>query len=94
MPGLTNHSPYANIKIQMVVRVEIPSLADKLVIHGGRPLRGKVRISGAKNSVLKLMAACLLTKEPVTLSNVPNISDVDVVRAYWHDHRLQLLTCR
>ena len=50
--------------------------ADQLVITGGRPLQGTVRIGGAKNSVLKLMAAALLTQETVTLTNVPTISDV------------------
>ncbi|MDH4380089.1 MAG: UDP-N-acetylglucosamine 1-carboxyvinyltransferase [Vampirovibrionales bacterium] len=49
---------------------------DQLVITGGRPLQGTVRIGGAKNSVLKLMAAALLTQETVTLTNVPTISDV------------------
>jgi len=54
-------------------------LPDKLVIRGGKPLRGDVHISGAKNSVLKLMAAAILTNEPVTLSNVPELSDVNVM---------------
>lgn len=54
-------------------------MPEKLVIQGGRPLEGKVRISGAKNSVLKLIAGALLTAEPVTLSNVPDISDVEVM---------------
>ncbi|MGE0199950.1 MAG: UDP-N-acetylglucosamine 1-carboxyvinyltransferase [Candidatus Melainabacteria bacterium] len=54
-------------------------MPDKLVIRGGKPLRGDVHISGAKNSVLKLMAAAILTNEPVTLSNVPELSDVNVM---------------
>ncbi|MDX2086161.1 MAG: UDP-N-acetylglucosamine 1-carboxyvinyltransferase [Candidatus Melainabacteria bacterium] len=52
---------------------------DKLVIEGGRPLEGDVYISGAKNSVLKLMAAALLTTGAVRLENVPNLSDVAVM---------------
>ncbi len=45
------------------------------VINGGRPLVGSVEIQGAKNSALPLLSACLLTKDTVTLSNVPDISD-------------------
>lgn len=48
---------------------------DRLVITGGKPLNGKISISGAKNSALKLMAACLLTSEPLTLTNMPNLAD-------------------
>lgn len=48
----------------------------KLVINGGNPVAGSVDISGAKNSILGLMCASLLTNEPVILHNVPNISDV------------------
>ncbi|HYD77862.1 UDP-N-acetylglucosamine 1-carboxyvinyltransferase [Ramlibacter sp.] len=49
---------------------------DKLLIRGGRPLRGEVRISGAKNAALPELCAALLTEEPVTLSNVPRLQDV------------------
>ncbi len=49
---------------------------DKLLITGGRVLSGSLRISGAKNSALKLLAGVLLTEEPVTLSNVPHLHDV------------------
>ncbi|WP_022695110.1 UDP-N-acetylglucosamine 1-carboxyvinyltransferase [Ponticaulis koreensis] len=48
---------------------------DKLTIRGGHQLNGKIRISGAKNSALKLMAAALLTDEPVELRNMPNLAD-------------------
>lgn len=48
---------------------------DRLVINGGGPLNGTIQISGAKNSALKLMAACLLTREPLTLTNMPNLAD-------------------
>jgi UDP-N-acetylglucosamine 1-carboxyvinyltransferase len=54
-------------------------LSEKLVIQGGVPLTGQVTISGAKNSVLKLMAASLLTEEDVVLTNVPQLSDVNVM---------------
>jgi UDP-N-acetylglucosamine 1-carboxyvinyltransferase len=53
--------------------------SDKLIIQGGLPLTGKVTVSGAKNSVLKLMGAALLTPHQVELHNVPNLSDVKVM---------------
>ncbi len=49
---------------------------DKLLITGGQRLSGSLRISGAKNSALKLLAGVLLTEEPVTLGNVPHLHDV------------------
>ena len=49
---------------------------DKLSIEGGTPLRGEVRISGAKNAALPILCAGLLTAEPLTLSNVPRLNDV------------------
>ena len=49
---------------------------DKLIITGGTPLNGEVRISGAKNSTLPILAATLLTDEPVTIKNVPHLHDV------------------
>lgn len=49
---------------------------DKIVIKGGTPLNGRIRVGGAKNSALPLMAASLLTDECVILENVPKLSDV------------------
>jgi UDP-N-acetylglucosamine 1-carboxyvinyltransferase len=49
---------------------------DKIRIRGGNRLKGEIPISGAKNSALKLMAASLLTNEPVTLRNFPRLADV------------------
>jgi UDP-N-acetylglucosamine 1-carboxyvinyltransferase len=54
-------------------------VADAFVIEGGHPLSGRVRASGNKNAVLPLLASCLLTEEPVTLTNVPRIRDVDTM---------------
>ena len=45
-------------------------------INGGVPLKGTVTISGAKNAALPLMIASLLSDEPLTLSNIPDIGDV------------------
>ncbi|HZV34479.1 MAG TPA: UDP-N-acetylglucosamine 1-carboxyvinyltransferase [Verrucomicrobiae bacterium] len=49
---------------------------DSLLIKGGVPLHGEVTISGAKNAVLPILAATLLTEEPCTIRRVPNLSDV------------------
>jgi UDP-N-acetylglucosamine 1-carboxyvinyltransferase len=57
----------------------------KFVITGGMPLHGEVRIAGAKNAVLKQMAAAALTDEPVVLHNVPKISDVAILRELMSD---------
>ncbi len=51
----------------------------KLKIRGGYPLKGDVRISGAKNAALPILAACLLTAEPLVLSNVPQLNDIDTM---------------
>jgi len=49
---------------------------DKLQINGGRPLEGEVRISGAKNATLPILAGALLAEGPVTIGNVPHLQDV------------------
>lgn len=49
---------------------------DKLVIQGGIPLSGEVRISGAKNAALPILCAALLTEEPLHIGNVPHLRDV------------------
>ncbi|MFN0303114.1 MAG: UDP-N-acetylglucosamine 1-carboxyvinyltransferase [Burkholderiales bacterium] len=54
---------------------------DKLLIHGGVPLAGDVQISGAKNAALPLMCAALLTREPLTLSNAPDLRDISTMLA-------------
>src|SRR5215472_16080868 len=51
-----------------------------LQITGGRPLRGRVRIGGSKNATLPIMAAALLTREPVTLRNVAGVVPDDLGR--------------
>lgn len=56
------------------------SLMDKLVIRGGNPLVGSIRISGAKNAALPAMAAALLTDEPVILENIPDVRDIQTER--------------
>lgn len=48
----------------------------KLIIKGGKPLSGEIRISGAKNAALPILAATLLAQAPVTIANVPHLQDV------------------
>jgi UDP-N-acetylglucosamine 1-carboxyvinyltransferase len=56
-----------------------PAVADVFVIEGARPLNGRIRAAGNKNGALPILAACLLTNEPVTLTNVPRIRDVETM---------------
>jgi UDP-N-acetylglucosamine 1-carboxyvinyltransferase len=51
-------------------------MMDKLIIRGGQPLSGDVRISGAKNAVLPILAATLLADSPMSIGNVPHLQDV------------------
>jgi UDP-N-acetylglucosamine 1-carboxyvinyltransferase len=52
---------------------------DKFIINGGIPLHGEVTPGGNKNAALPLLSACLLSEEPVTLRNVPDIKDVQIM---------------
>jgi UDP-N-acetylglucosamine 1-carboxyvinyltransferase len=54
-------------------------VAESFVIEGGRPLSGTVRANGNKNGALPILAGCLLTDEPVQLTNVPRIRDVETM---------------
>ena len=65
---------------------------DAFLVRGGRPLSGNVQISGAKNAALPILCACLLTSEPMTISNVPRLRDINTtlrllgsmgVQSYW-----------
>src|SRR3569833_251118 len=56
-----------------------PPVADAFVIEGASPLTGTIRAAGNKNGALPILAACLLTDEPVTLTNMPRIRDVDTM---------------
>ena len=67
----------AALAITPVPTVEIQE--PTFVIEGGAPLRGTIPISGAKNAVLKLMAAAVLCDEPCTITNAPRIADVQYV---------------
>ena len=56
-------------------------LAESFVIEGGHPLSGRIRAAGNKNAALPILAACMLTSEPVVLHNVPRIRDVETMMA-------------
>src|SRR3989442_7793378 len=65
---------------------------DKFRITGGRPLKGRVSISGAKNSALPCMAAAILTPEKVTLHNIPYVRDIITQRRLLEDIGATVLT--
>lgn len=65
---------------------------DKFLIRGGTPLRGKIKISGAKNSALPCLAATLLSAETVTLHNVPYVKDLITQRRLLEDLGATVLT--
>ena len=52
---------------------------DKFVIKGGSPLVGEVEIGGAKNAALAILTAAIMTDEPVTVENIPDVSDINVL---------------
>jgi UDP-N-acetylglucosamine 1-carboxyvinyltransferase len=79
---------------------------DKLVIRGGNPLLGTIRVSGAKNAALPCMAAALLTEDTVTLENIPQVRDIETTRkllaamgaevelGYGRAHHRTTISCR
>lgn len=64
LDGLVNGQPGSPVK------------GERFAIDGGLPLSGTVQVDGAKNAALPIMAACLLTREPCTIHNIPNIEDI------------------
>lgn len=65
----------------IIIEIQKECELDKFIIEGGHPLKGEVQASGNKNSALPILAACLLTDQPVVLHNIPNILDVKAMRA-------------
>jgi len=63
---------------------------DKIIIRGGRPLSGRIPISGAKNAALTLMPAAILTEEPLTLRNLPRLADIDTFSHLLNQHGVSL----
>ena len=52
---------------------------EQYVIKGGNPLNGEVEIGGAKNAALAILAASIMTDETVTIENLPNVRDINVL---------------
>lgn len=65
--------------------------ADTIVINGGRPLSGRIEVKGAKNLVTKAMVAALLGETPSELRDVPDISDVQVVKGLLEVHGVKVV---
>ncbi|NVO17262.1 MAG: UDP-N-acetylglucosamine 1-carboxyvinyltransferase [Rhodoplanes sp.] len=64
---------------------------DRIRIVGGRPLNGRIAISGAKNATLPLMIASLLTDEPLVLENVPRLADVALLQRILGNHGVDVM---
>ena len=62
-----------------VATIKRSNIPPHLEVKGGLPLSGVLRVSGAKNSSLVLMAAALLTKEKLLIKNVPQLTDIEVM---------------
>ena len=63
---------------------------DRITVTGGKPLKGNIPISGAKNAALPLLIASLLTGDRLTLKNVPNLADVNLLARILRNHGLDL----
>jgi UDP-N-acetylglucosamine 1-carboxyvinyltransferase len=64
---------------------------DQIRIRGGRPLKGEIRISGAKNAALPLMAASLLTDGTLRLSNLPHLNDITTMASILAQHGVDIV---
>ena len=69
----------------MTETVVASAVTESFVIEGGQPLHGRVTAAGNKNGVLPILAACVMTTEPVVLHNVPRIRDVETMLALIDD---------
>lgn len=82
----------ADLWLNLWFSITLSRIVDKFRISGGRPLHGRVSISGAKNSALPCMAAALLTPETVTLHNIPYVRDIITQRRLLEDIGATVLT--
>src|ERR1041384_591967 len=71
-------------------KLEITLTDDVLIVHGGAPLHGQIRVRGAKNLVSKAMVAALLGETPSRLFDVPRIRDVEVVSGLLELHGVKV----
>jgi UDP-N-acetylglucosamine 1-carboxyvinyltransferase len=75
------YTNYLSVKTGRAIRPgRSQDVMDKLVIRGGNPLLGTIRVSGAKNSALPCMAAAILTEDEVVLENIPQVQDIETER--------------
>ncbi len=65
---------------------------DKIIVHGGAALHGRLHVSGAKNAALPLMAASLLTDDALTLSNVPDLADIATMASLLRRHGAEIVS--
>jgi UDP-N-acetylglucosamine 1-carboxyvinyltransferase len=63
---------------------------DKIRVRGGTPLHGSIAISGAKNAALPLMAACLLSDQPLSLNNLPHLTDIATMANLLAQHGVEV----
>ena len=66
--------------IEYITPIGGEELLDKIIVTGGNVIRGEVTISGAKNAVLPIIAGALLAKDVTILHDVPNLSDVAIMK--------------
>src|SRR5512132_2744897 len=71
--------PHAPCPMPARARIECASTMERFVVEGGRRLQGSIRPGGNKNAALPILAACLLTDDPIVLRNLPDIQDVRVM---------------
>ncbi|MFK7973910.1 MAG: UDP-N-acetylglucosamine 1-carboxyvinyltransferase [Rickettsiaceae bacterium] len=64
---------------------------DSILIKGGTPLIGEIKISGSKNAALPIMAASLLTQDNLQLSNIPKLSDISTMKALLENHGVDII---
>ena len=65
---------------------------DQIRIRGGNRLHGEIRVSGAKNAALPLMAASLLTDDTLTLTNLPGLADIETMASLLRQHGVRIST--
>lgn len=76
----------------MVAGVTVAGLdMDRIRIKGGKPLNGRIPISGAKNAALPLMIASLLTEDTLVLDNVPHLADVVQLQRILNNHGVDVM---
>src|SRR5205085_2187876 len=78
-PSRASSPRVSTIASQMPSTAVADALMETFVIEGSQPLNGRITASGNKNGALPILAGCLRTDEPVTLTNVPRIRDVETM---------------